>query len=135
MRRRNFIAVVAALGLLTASGCTRSEGGPRELSVEELTTMLEGSRPVAVFDANGGKVRSEYGIIPGAALLDDAGGYDIGKLPDDKATPCVFYCSSTWCSAARTAALRAKSAGYGEVAVLPVGIKGWKAAGRQTESL
>ena len=90
---------------------------------------------MAVFDANGGKVRSEYGIIPGATLLDSAGSYDMSKLPEDKATPCVFYCSSTWCSAARTAAVRAQSAGYGDVAVLPVGIKGWKAAGQQTEPI
>ncbi len=133
MNRRNFLSLVAVSGL--AVGCAQTEGGPRELSVDELGTMLKGDTSVAVFDANGGKVRSEYGIIPGATLLDSAGSYDMSKLPEDKATPCVFYCSSTWCSAARTAAVRAQSAGYGDVAVLPVGIKGWKAAGQQTEPI
>ena len=128
-------SVAMALAGLGSSGCARSEGGPRELTVDELDKMLDGDASVAIFDANGGKVRSEYGIIPGAKLLDSAGSYDVSKLPDDKTTPCVFYCSSTWCSAARTAAVRAQSAGYGDVAVLPVGIKGWKAAGRPTEAL
>jgi len=129
---------LALVGLaLGTSGCTRSEGGgPREITVDELGALLDGDKPVAVFDANGGKVREEYGIIPGAKLLDSAGAYDVSAtLPEDRSTPCVFYCSSTWCSAARTAAVRARSAGYADVAVLPVGIKGWKAAGRPTQAL
>ena len=134
MGRRIFITLLAASGLLSWAGCAQ-EGGPRELTVDELGAMLDGDTPVAIFDANGRKVRAEYGIIPGAKLLDSAGSYDVDRLPDDRATPCVFYCSSTWCSAARTAALRAQSAGYADVAVLPVGIKGWKAAGRPTESM
>lgn len=133
MRRRIFLTLVTLAGL--ATGCPQREGGPRELSVDELGKMLDGETTVAIYDANGSKVRGEYGIIPGAELIDSADGYDLAKLPDDKATPCVFYCSSTWCSAARTAAVRAQSAGYRDVAVLPVGIKGWKAAGRPTESL
>jgi rhodanese-related sulfurtransferase len=135
MGRRTFLATVAFVTLVFGTACGRSEGGPRELTVDELATMLEQNASVAVFDANGDKVRDEYGIIPGAKLIDSAGGYDVSRLPEDKTTPCVFYCSSTWCSSARTAAVRAQSAGYGDVAVLPVGIKGWKAAGRKTESL
>jgi rhodanese-related sulfurtransferase len=152
MARRNAIGGLLALSalLLTAvggSGCAvescavensavEKSGGPRELSVDELAIMLDGKAEVGVFDANGGKMRDEYGVIPGATLLNGAASYDLATtLPTAKSTPCVFYCSSTWCSAARTAAVRAQSAGYTDVAVLPVGIKGWHAAGKPTKRL
>jgi rhodanese-related sulfurtransferase len=136
MERRRFL-LLAFLGASAAltGGCRDREGSPRELTVEELAGMLEGGS-VAVFDANSDKVRQEYGVIPGAKLLQSTGDYDPANvLPDDKSTTCVFYCSSTWCSAARTAAVRAKAAGYQDVAVLPEGIKGWTSAGQPTTKL
>lgn len=120
-------AVAASL-----AGC-QSADGVAEVTVDQLSSMLAAASPPAVFDVNGEKVREEYGVIPGAQLLGDAEDYDQGLLPADKAKNLIFYCSNTWCSASKTAAKRAKAAGYTSVSVLPAGIKGWKESGKPTE--
>ena len=130
LHRRLFMVLALVLPL---PGCDE-EGGPAEITVDELTVMMESAEPPAVFDANGDKVRQEHGVIPGAKLLSDASDYDVAAtLPSDKQQQLVFYCSSSWCTAAKTAAKRAQAAGYSQVGYLPVGIKGWKSAGKTTE--
>ncbi len=124
------VSVVAASTL--CGGCQREEG-IRELTVQQLSTQLASETPPAVYDANSPRVRNEYGVIPGATTLSSAGDYDLSLLPTEKANPVVFYCSSTWCSAARTAAVRAREAGHTDVCVLPKGIKGWTSAGLETD--
>ena len=121
-------AVIASCSL----ACETVEG-VGEVSVDQLAALLESPTPPAVFDVNGAKVRQEYGVIPGATLLTEAGGYDPSLLPADKAKPLIFYCSSSWCSASTTAAKRARDTGYTNVSVLPAGIKGWREAGKSTE--
>ncbi len=101
--------------------------------MKDLSAQLSSSTPPAVFDANSSRVRAEYGVIPGATMLTSASEYDLALLPSEKASPLVFYCSSTWCSAARTAAERAREAGHSDVCVLPKGIKGWSSAGLETD--
>ncbi len=87
----------------------------------------------AFVDANGKETRAKYGIIPGAIMLTSYDGYDAAKeLPKDKRKDLVFYCSNEMCSAGKVAAGRAMEAGYTNVSVLPVGVKGWKAAGQKT---
>jgi rhodanese-related sulfurtransferase len=131
MLTRRLVLLVSLV--LPLAGCDE-EGGPAKVTVDQLTGMMESDEPPAVFDANGDKVRQEYGIIPGAKLLSDASDYDIAAtLPSDKAKQLVFYCSSSWCTAAKTAARRAQAAGYMRAGYLPVGIKGWKSAGNKTE--
>lgn len=125
-----FASVVAVSTLCT--GCQRDDG-IRELTVKELSTQLASETPPTVYDANSPRVRNEYGVIPGATMLNSAGDYDLALLPAEKTTPVVFYCSSTWCSAARTAAVRAREAGHSQVCVLPKGIKGWTSAGLETD--
>ncbi len=134
MTSRRIFSLLCLL-LPMAAGC---DGDPvNEVSVDDLSRLMgEGSAKLAIFDANGSKIRKEFGIIPGAKMIDDAGGYDLSAtLPGDKASKLVFYCSSTWCSAAGTAAKRARAAGYPDVNVLAVGIKGWKAAGKPTSEI
>jgi rhodanese-related sulfurtransferase len=125
-------AVPAAMVATCTLGCPAVEG-VSEISVDDLAALLESASPPAVFDVNGSKVRQEYGVIPGATLLTDAGAYDAAMLPADKAKNVVFYCSSSWCSASKTAAKRARDAGHTNVTVLPAGIKGWREAGKTTE--
>ena len=126
------VVIASAMATTLCMGCQRDDG-IRELTVPELSSQLTSSAPPSVFDANSARVRSEYGVIPGATMLTSASEYDVSLLPSDKANPVVFYCSSTWCSAARTAAERAREAGHTEVCVLPKGIKGWTSAGLETD--
>ncbi|MEM6789339.1 MAG: rhodanese-like domain-containing protein [Myxococcota bacterium] len=128
-------AGLVGAGLVGAGlGCAR-DPSVGEMTPVELSAAMSSSAPPAVFDANGDRVRRNEGIIPGATLLESARGYDLAKLPAAKADHVVFYCANTWCSAARTAAGRAREAGHTHVSVLPAGIKGWKAAGFATDAL
>lgn len=129
---RRTLALLAAVAL-GGLGCA-DDANIREFSVDEVTKLVDGAS-AQIYDTNGDKIRKEYGVIPGSKLLDDAGGYDLASLPTERATTLIFYCSSTWCSAAKTAARRARDAGYGDVGVLPVGIKGWKASGQPVEAI
>jgi hypothetical protein len=66
----------------------------KKLQVSEVAALMANkSMKVAVFDANGPKVRSEEGVVPNATLLSSHDKYDIAKeLPADKTTKLVFYC-------------------------------------------
>src|SRR6266849_4131896 len=66
----------------------------KKLQVSEVAALMANkSVKVAVFDANGPKVRSEEGVVPNAILLSSHDNYDIAKeLPADKNTKLVFYC-------------------------------------------
>ena len=135
---RRTLALLAAVAL-GGLGCA-DDTNIREFSVDDVTKLVDPARKrsgasAQIYDTNGDKIRKEYGVIPGSKLLDDAGGYDLARLPAERATTLIFYCSSTWCSAAKTAARRARDAGYGDVGVLPVGIKGWKASGQPVEAI
>lgn len=89
----------------------------------------------AVLDANNPMTRKKYGKIPGAILLTSSSDYKMDELPKDKTKPLVFYCSNTYCGASKKGAKRALLAGYSDVSVLPVGVKGWKEAGKKTETV
>lgn len=106
------------------------------LAMIEIPALAELSKKdaaaLAIFDANGDKTREKMGVIPGATLLTDYAEYDTSKLPEKKDTKLVFYCANEMCKASHKAANRAASAGYSDVAVLPAGIKGWKASGQPT---
>ncbi len=130
------IPLLTFLAVATFSlGCSPSGDAHAKFTqfdVEQVADLLATKSATAV-DANSASTREEYGVIPGAVLLSTYGEYDVAKeLPADKAEQLVFYCSSEKCSAAPRAASKAVDAGYSNVAVLPSGIKGWKAAGRET---
>ena len=104
----------------------------QKLNVQELAQLREQKKAV-VLDANDGQTRQKMGIIPGAKLLTSAVKYEPAKeLPASKSDKIVFYCASERCGASKQAAMRAIEAGYTDVAVLPQGIAGWKAAGQPT---
>lgn len=107
---------------------------PRETTVAELTEWRKGDRTVTV-DVNVEKTREKEGVIPGAVLLSSSSFFELTELPSDKSRQLVFYCMNQRCGASHQAAQRALEAGYLNVAVLPVGITGWKAAGQPTAKM
>ncbi len=105
-----------------------------QLTVAQLDTMIA-AKEIAVFDANGKTTREKHGKIPTAALLSHYADYKASELPADKSSKVVFYCSNTQCQAAPAAAKKAVASGYTDVNVLPVGVMGWKDAGKTTEKI
>jgi rhodanese-related sulfurtransferase len=118
---------------VVSAGCRGSGNRPAAVTVGQLAAELKSTDPPRVFDANGERTRREYGVIPGAVLLPSSRDYGLTLLPPSKAASLVFYCASSWCGAAETAAERAERAGYTLVRVLPDGIKGWTEAGMPTQ--
>lgn len=66
------------------------------IHVADLATMrANGKTDFAVYDANTPGVRARYGKIPGAKLLSSSSKYNVSKLPGDKNTKLVFYCTNS----------------------------------------
>jgi len=125
----------AALACDCAGEAQVSRSPWQPVTVDALSVRLE-KKAVAVFDANREEFRAKNGIIPGAKLLSSSSGYDVEKeLPAQKDAALVFYCASEKCTASHKAAERAAAAGFKDVSVLTVGFKGWKDAGKATESV
>jgi rhodanese-related sulfurtransferase len=103
----------------------------QEATVADVVRWTKANEAVPV-DANEQQVRTNEGIITGAVLLTSSAQYALSELPANKASRLVFYCANEKCGASHQAAQRALDAGYSNVAVMPVGIKGWKAAGQPT---
>lgn len=104
-----------------------------ELTVAQLVDLRKAAQPT-VLDANGEQTRARFGVIPGATLLSSVK-YAASELPAQKDAKLVFYCANTKCGAAKMAAQKALTEGYSDVAILPVGIAGWKEAGQPTSAL
>ena len=85
-----------------------------------------------VYDVNSSKTQATFGVVPGAVQLGSTE-YSLKRLAKDKDTTLVFYCANTHCTASHMAAKRAVEAGYKDVRVMSVGIKGWKDAGLATD--
>jgi len=135
--------VPASLALACGKSCdcnhdkTAAAAKPAAKQAWKTVTVAEASKLSAakqaqLFDANTAKFRAENGIIPGATLLSSSSGYELKDLPAQKDAKLVFYCANTKCMASHAAAERAVGAGYTDVAVMPEGLLGWKAAGQKT---
>lgn len=125
-------AAKAANSAEPAPAVQKTSGEPE---VEVATVTVDGLEAeldkTHVYDANGTQTRSEMGIIPGAKLLTHYKDYDVAStLPESKDEKLVFYCSNEMCGASKVAAKKAIASGYSQVAILPAGIAGWKAAGK-----
>ncbi len=119
------------IGLVAAPAAVLACGGSN--TVTTVTVKEAKVEKPAFVDANGPDTREKMGVIPGAILLTSFDAFDAAKeLPKDKRQKLVFYCANEMCGASKVAASRAQDAGYQTVAVLPVGIKGWKEAGQKT---
>ncbi len=138
--KKNLISLLAVLSLAVPAAAVACEGDhqaaapaePKKVTIAELAKLQE-KKAVTAVDANGAEFRTKNGVIPGAILLTSSSSFDTTKeLPADKASSLVFYCANTKCSASEAAAKKAAQAGYTNVAILPDGLMGWKAAGQKT---
>jgi rhodanese-related sulfurtransferase len=120
---------------LAASACGNEKKTVAELSVQDGAKMAKAGEAIFV-DANGKETRTKMGVIPGAILLSHYETYDATKelAATKKEQKLVFYCANEMCGASKVAAEKAMAQGWHNVSVLPVGIKGWKAAGMPTAS-
>ena len=125
-------AAFAGDGCGSAASAATATATPNEVTLAAVHTMVE-EGAVTPVDANGADTRNEFGVLPGAIMLD---GDDIaGVLPADTETDLVFYCSSQRCNAAPRAAEAAIEAGYTNVHVMRDGIRGWVDAGYETQAV
>ena len=120
--------LVPAAALACEGDNMNAQSSIKKVTVAELAKDKQSK----VFDANGADFRAKNGTIPGAVLLTSSSQYALEQLPKQKDAALVFYCANTMCSASEAAAKRASAAGYTNVAVLPEGLMGWKAAGQKT---
>jgi rhodanese-related sulfurtransferase len=127
----SFLVPAAALAC-DGMGHQQASREPKKVTVAELAAWTKEKKATPV-DANNEKTRASKGVIPGAVLLTSSSQYALTELPADKSAKLVFYCASEKCSASTQAARRAMENGYTDVAVLPVGISGWVAAGQPTQ--
>ncbi|HVE86347.1 MAG TPA: rhodanese-like domain-containing protein [Myxococcales bacterium] len=117
-----------------AQAQAKSKPAVQKLSVQQLAQLRE-QHKATIYDANDTDTRQKIGVIPDAKLLTSAVKYDPAKeLPASKSDKVVFYCYNEQCGASHMAAKKATEAGYTDVAVLPAGIAGWKAAGQPTKT-
>ena len=133
-RARALPALIAAgVSFALYLGCQPAVTGVQTVTVDETAALIE-DEAVVVIDANREGVRREVGVIPGARLLTHSLAYDVtAELPADKSQKLVFYCASTMCTAAPSAARRAMAHGYRDVSVMPEGIRGWVSAERRVD--
>lgn len=142
---RGRLALGTLVGTLVVSqlGCGSTSSGEQaaaptevqhfaQMTVAEVAAaMAAPERRIAVYDAN---ARETYDTrhVPGATWVD----YDAvtrADLPEDQATPLVFYCFNEHCSASHVAAESAVAMGFSNVSVMGAGIAGWAAAGQPVE--
>jgi PQQ-dependent catabolism-associated CXXCW motif protein len=117
--------------------------GVTTVGTQDLARMLTGpQRPVVV------DVAAFFDTIPGAVVLAQGGAAHADAIRDeavhkrfalllallapDKTAPVVFFCHGRNCWTSVNAALRARNAGYTQVAWYRGGMEAWKAAGLPT---
>ena len=105
-----------------------------DLSVEAVASATRAGSLLAV-DCNREATRREFGVVPGALLIDAPRSMDVDLLPPSRDAALVFYCSGPTCMAAPAAAAIALNAGYHDVSVMRAGIRGWVGAGEPVEAI
>ena len=134
--KRILLSLALAASLVPAAALACDGDGPHQAAAPASTTVTElaswtKEKKATPIDANSPETRTKQGVIPGAVLLTSLQ-YDIKELPANKDAKLDFYCANEKCGASHQAAQRAMENGWTNVAVLPVGIKGWKSAGQPT---
>ena len=133
MKRTVLSLMLSAVLVPAAALACEGDDMAAQSPIKKVTVaQLAKDKQSRVFDANSADFRVKNGAIPGATLLTSSSTYDLKELPKQKDAALVFYCANTMCSASEAAAKRAAEAGYTNVAVLPDGLMGWKAAGQKT---
>ena len=66
------------------------------IHVANLKAMMDSdASALHIYDANVAETRAQYGVIPGATLLDSDNQYDVSVLPRDKKAKLIFYCANS----------------------------------------
>ena len=122
------------LTLLTAAlaftGISRADEYP-DISIGDLKKAIA-EKKVTIIDVNGSDSWKE-GHIPGAIDFEAQKEKLATLLPKDKEALVVAYCGGPSCSAYKSGAKAAVTAGYKNVKHLSAGISGWNKAGEKTE--
>ncbi|MCO4763396.1 MAG: rhodanese-like domain-containing protein [Myxococcales bacterium] len=108
------------------------EGTFAMVSGPDLLKQIDAKEKMLILDVNR-KARFLKAHVPGAVHVSRHALTRI-ELGNDKAAKLVFYCGSPKCRASHKAAKTAGEMGYTNVFVMPLGIKGWEAAGLRTEA-
>lgn len=108
----------------------RAHSEANDISPETLAAGIAAGSHVAV-DVNSEQTRMEFGVVPGAVLMDGADDLDAVIGQTDREL--VFYCGSPSCMAAPAAAANAMNAGVSGVSIMSAGIRGWVASGQEVE--
>ena len=74
-------------------GCNRQTPAPKEATIAQTAEYVKNGG-ATILDANDDEYRKAVGVIPGAVLLTSFSSYALTQLPEDKARPLVFYCTS-----------------------------------------
>lgn len=65
------------------------------IHVKDLKALMDSDQSsLHIYDANVASTRDQYGVIPGATLLDSDNHYDLAILPRSKSDKLVFYCAN-----------------------------------------
>lgn len=131
-------AVLLSLGASLAA-CERDPAPPTvvadpapvsEMSPAAVSALLARDRSAVLIDVNPRRVYDEA-HLPGALWMSSDIEFD--RLPADRHVPIVFYCYNEICGASHQAASATVDRGWKNVARMPAGIIGWKAAGFPVE--
>lgn len=145
MKTLRVLLLFALLGTIFASGQSMAQVSPTTIHGATIVTAEQArqaiDRGVPVFDmrtptefAEGsvkGAVHLPYKEFSKKTLDFDASqdGFDLGKLPADRAAPMVFYCAGVDCWKSFKAATMAVKAGFGKIMVMRGGWPEWKEKG------
>jgi rhodanese-related sulfurtransferase len=106
----------------------KTAGHQVSVSMAHVKKLAADKEPHALIDSRPRRV-AEKGMIPGAINIPDTE-FDklAGQLPQDKATPLIFYCGGLECVLSDKSAEKARKLGYTNVLTYPPGHPEWEAA-------
>ena len=131
-------AVLLSVGA-SLSACERDSAPPKvadpapvaEMTPAEVSALMARDRSALIVDVNPRGVYDEAHIA--GAVWMSSSDVDFDELPDDRSAAIVFYCYNEMCGASHQAASATVERGWTNVARMPAGIVGWKAAGLSVE--
>jgi rhodanese-related sulfurtransferase len=132
MKKLLLSALVLAL-MMGGAVMASTKKDPKEITAEQLKSMMSAKKAPIVVDARGGKY-FDGEMIQGAVNLpaDKTDAQSLEKIAPSKNAKLVFYCQNTACPASAIAGKKAQEAGYHHVYRYEGGIEEWKAKGFPT---
>ncbi len=104
-------------------------GNLAEVSAAYVKKLIDTNAKVAIIDSRPKARKYDKGHVPTAISIPDRKFDDFANLlPDDKATPLIFYCGGYGCKLSPNSAAEAKALGYTKISVFQAGYPEWKAA-------